>query len=73
MVSPQEEVQCMLWYKGPKSVVTNQRNVRWVYQKDATTDKHIHMWYEQVQETGGVLNIHQVDQAHHNATLSAFD
>jgi hypothetical protein len=55
MASTQEELQCMLWYKESKSVVTVQRNFMHVNQKDAKTDRCIHMWYQQFQETGSVL------------------
>jgi hypothetical protein len=58
MASPQEKVQCVLWYAESKSVVTVQRNFRRAYRKDAPTDKSIRKWYQQFQETGSVVKGH---------------
>jgi hypothetical protein len=45
MASSQEKAQCVLWYAESEYVVTVQRNFRWVYRKDAPTDKSIRKWY----------------------------
>jgi hypothetical protein len=64
MATLEEKSFCVLEYHTSNSVVTVQHAFRAKYAKDPPTDKTIHAWYKQFNETGCVYVCKQKSSGH---------